>query len=88
MPQRLGLSFPVTSNHFVNKNNRVRLKCSASIARFYWKSAEVTLLQERPKFASVMTSGDDVEVEKAGKKLLYLQVLTTYAILLNGGPLF
>ena len=25
-----------------------------SIADFYWKSAEITLLQERPKFASVM----------------------------------
>ena len=35
--------------------------------RFYWKSAEVTLLQEKPKFASVMTSGDDLQVEKAGK---------------------
>ena len=66
-PPKLGLSFPLTSNHFVNNNNRVQLKCLASIARFYWKSAEVTLLQEKPKFASVMTSGDDLQVEKAGK---------------------
>ena len=66
-PPKLGLSFPLTSNHFVNNNNRVQLKCLASIANFYWKSAEVTLLQEKPKFASVMTSGDDVQVEKAGK---------------------
>ena len=65
-PPKLGLSFPLTSNHFVNNNNRVQLKCLASIARFYWKSAEVTLLQEKPKFASVMTSGDDLQVEKAG----------------------
>jgi len=64
-PPKLGLSFPLTSNHFVNNNNRVQLKCLASIARFYWKSAEVTLLQEKPKFASVMTSGDDLQVEKA-----------------------
>jgi len=64
-PPKLGLSFPLTSNHFVNNNNRVQLKCLASIANFYWKSAEVTLLQEKPKFASVMTSGDDVQVEKA-----------------------
>ena len=68
-PSKLGLSFPLTSNHFVNNNNRVQLKCSASIARFYWKSAEVTLLQEKPKFASVMTSGDDLQVEKAGNKI-------------------
>ena len=27
----------------------------------------MTLLQEKPKFASVMTSGDDLQVEKAGK---------------------
>ena len=39
--------------------------------RFYWKSAEVTLLQEKPKFASVMTSGDDLQVEKAGKYIIY-----------------
>lgn len=45
----------------------MQLKCLASIARFYWKSAEVTLVQEKPKFASVMASGDDLEVEKAGK---------------------
>lgn len=38
-------------------NNRVRLKCSSSIADFYWKSAEITLLQEKPKFASVMKTG-------------------------------
>lgn len=36
----------------------VRLKCSSSISDFYWKSAEITLLQEKPKFASVMKSGD------------------------------
>lgn len=64
VPEKLGLSFPVTSNHFV-KNNRVRLKCLASISQFYWKSGEITLLQEKPKFASVMTSGDDVPVEKS-----------------------
>ena len=56
---RLGLSFPVTEQHFVAGNrNRVRLKCSASIDDFYWKSAEITLLQERPKFASVMKNGE------------------------------
>ena len=55
--QRLGLSFPVTNNHFVNKN-RVRLKCLASISNFYWKSAEISLLQEKPKFASVMKNGE------------------------------
>ena len=38
--------------------NRVRLKCLASISDFYWKSAEITLLQEKPKFASVMTNGE------------------------------
>ena len=43
----------------ISKGNRVRLQCSASISQFYWKSAEITLLQEKPKFASVMTSGDD-----------------------------
>ena len=43
----------------ISKGNRVRLQCSASISQFYWKSAEITLLQEKPKFASVMTSGED-----------------------------
>ena len=58
--RKLGLKFPLNSNHFViSKGNRVRLQCSASISQFYWKSAEITLLQEKPKFASVMTSGED-----------------------------
>lgn len=58
--RKLGLKFPLNANHFViSKGNRVRLQCSASISQFYWKSAEITLLQEKPKFASVMTSGDD-----------------------------
>lgn len=57
--QKLGLSFPLSFNHFVMPHgNRVRLKCLASISDFYWKSAEITLLQEKPKFASVMTNGE------------------------------
>lgn len=64
---RLGLSFPVASQHFVaeNRNPRVRLKCSASIDNFYWESAEITLLQERPKFASVMKNGEGVAAAAA-----------------------
>lgn len=60
--QRLGLSFPLNSNHFMISNgNRVRLKCLASISDLYWKSAEITLLQEKPKFASVVgTNGGGV----------------------------
>ena len=57
--QKLGLSFPLSFTHFVMPHgNRVRLKCLASISDFYWKSAEITLLQEKPKFASVMTNGE------------------------------
>ena len=57
--QRLGLSFPVSSHHFEADRNKVRLKCLASISNFYWKSVEITLLQEKPKFASVMKNGED-----------------------------
>ena len=42
----------------IGSGNRVRLKCLASISDFYWKSAEITLLQEKPKFASVMTGSE------------------------------
>lgn len=45
--QSLELSFPVTSAHF--QNNQVRLKCLATIAGLYWKTADVTLSQEHPK---------------------------------------
>jgi len=45
--QSLELSFPVTSTHF--HNNKVRLKCLATIAGLYWKTADVTLTQEYPK---------------------------------------
>jgi len=45
--QRLELSFPVTAAHF--HNNKVRLKCLATIAALYWKTADVTLTQEHPK---------------------------------------
>jgi len=65
--RQLDLSFPLTTNHFVGNNNRVRLKCLASISNFHWKSSEITLLQERPKFASVMTNGqEDITAEKSG----------------------
>lgn len=57
--QRLHLSFPVSSHHFDAEKNKVRLKCLASISNFYWKSVEITLLQEKPKFASVMKNGED-----------------------------
>jgi len=81
--RKLGLSFPLSFNHFVMRNgqghtrgqshngglvgsgNRVRLKCLASISDFYWKSAEITLLQEKPKFASVMT-GSEITGESGG----------------------
>ncbi len=62
----------MTSNHFVGgdsnkQNTRVRLKCLASISDFYWKTAEITLLQERPKFASVMKNkGGDSSSGGAG----------------------
>ena len=45
--QSLELSFPVTTSHF--HNNKVRLKCLATIAGLYWKTADVTLIQEHPK---------------------------------------
>jgi len=45
--QSLELSFPVTTTHF--HNNKVRLKCLATIAGLYWKTADVTLTQEYPK---------------------------------------
>jgi len=45
--QSLELSFPVTATHF--HNNKVRLKCLATIAGLYWKTADVTLTQEYPK---------------------------------------
>ena len=45
--QSLELSFPVTTSHF--HNNKVRLKCLATIAGLYWKTADVTLSQEHPK---------------------------------------
>ena len=76
--RKLGLQFPLSSNHFVISNgNRVRLKCLASISQFYWKSAEITLLQEKPKFASVMTSGEEVVnsvAEIAGKYYIHIFV--------------
>ncbi len=75
--QRLQLSFPVNAHHFEAEKNKVRLKCLASISNFYWKSVEMTLLQERPKFASVMKNGEDATsddglkivngIENAGK---------------------
>ena len=69
--RQLDLSFPLTTNHFVGNNNRVRLKCLASISNFYWKSTEIILLQERPKFASVMKNGQEESVaEKSGKASL------------------
>lgn len=52
--QRLELSFPVNGNHFSKGKNVVKLKCLASIADVYWKSSEISILQEKPKFASVM----------------------------------
>lgn len=45
--ESLELSFPVTATHF--HNNKVRLKCLATIAGLYWKTADVTLSQEYPK---------------------------------------
>ena len=45
--QSLELSFPVTTSHF--HNNKARLKCLATIAGLYWKTADVTLSQEHPK---------------------------------------
>ena len=55
----------------MGNNNRVRLKCLASISNFYWKSTEIILLQERPKFASVMKNGQEESVaEKSGKASL------------------
>ena len=37
----------MTTSHF--HNNKVRLKCLATIAGLYWKTADVTLIQEHPK---------------------------------------
>lgn len=68
----------------ISKGNRVRLQCSASISQFYWKSAEITLLQEKPKFASVMTSGDDsVSPEKPedGKYFYNLVICHEYLVM-------
>ena len=68
----------------ISKGNRVRLQCSASISQFYWKSAEITLLQEKPKFASVMTSGDDsVSPEKPedGKYFYNLVIRHEYLVM-------
>lgn len=45
--QSLELSFPVTSAHF--HSNQVRLKCLATIAGLYWKTADMVLAQEHPK---------------------------------------
>ena len=61
----------------ISNGNRVRLKCLASISQFYWKSAEITLLQEKPKFASVMTSGEEVVnsvAEIAGKYYIHIVI--------------
>jgi len=44
--QRLDLTFPLTHSHF--HNNVVRLKCLATIAGLYWKTADVTIKQEHP----------------------------------------
>ena len=81
---KLGLSFPLSSNHFVISNgNRVRLKCLASVSQFYWKSAEITLLQEKPKFASVMTSGEEAVnsvAEIAGKYDIHIFLNRAYII--------
>lgn len=67
--QALELIFPVTSNHFEKNKNLVTLKCLASISNFYWMSDEVQLLQEKPKYASVMenggTSSDNSPVAKS-----------------------
>jgi hypothetical protein len=41
----------------------------SSISNFYWKSTEIILLQERPKFASVMKNGQEETVaEKSGRQ--------------------
>ena len=37
----------MTTSHF--HNNKVRLKCLATIAGLYWKTADVTFTQEHPK---------------------------------------
>lgn len=44
--QSLQLNFPLTSSHF--HKNVVRLKCLATIAGLYWKTADVSLTQEHP----------------------------------------
>ena len=82
--RKLGLKFPLNSNHFViSKGNRVRLQCSASISQFYWKSAEITLLQEKPKFASVMTSGEDPvspnEKPEDSKCKMHFELISCYS---------
>jgi len=82
--QSLELSFPVTNAHF--HNNKVRLKCLATIAGLYWKTADVTLTQEYPKLLhtkdgppnnSPVSSGSDV-----GKSsFLILQAMLYFPLL-------
>jgi len=58
--QSLELSFPVTTSHF--HNNKVRLKCLATIAGLYWKTADVTLIQEHPKLLQTKDGPPDSPV--------------------------
>ena len=77
----MGLKFALDPKHFViSKGNRVRLQCSASISQFYWKSAEITLLQEKPKFASVMTSGEDPVSPEKPEDSKYIKLINYYTI--------
>ncbi|XP_023323490.1 uncharacterized protein LOC111697621 [Eurytemora carolleeae] len=54
--QRLDLKFPVLQSHF--KNGRVKLKCLATIAGLYWKTAEINLTQEHPKVFPIFEGAD------------------------------
>jgi len=73
--QSLELSFPVTSAHF--QNNQVRLKCLATIAGLYWKTADVTLSQEHPKLLQTRDGPpDSPSTSKASLSLAFPSFLS------------
>lgn len=53
--QVLELSFSMTASHFIN--NKVKLKCLATIAGLYWRTAEITLSQEHPQLKELLHEG-------------------------------
>jgi len=66
--QSLELSFPVTSSHF--HKNQVRLKCLATIAGLYWKTADVTLSQEHPKLLQTRDGPPDSPSSSVGNTFM------------------